>query len=711
MNINNFAEEFISNLRTDALISGTDTADEFYQQTINILSENGEFDDPTIFYFGKTGKKGRFMQINGYCFDETDKSLSLLIFDFEDTKTPSTLVNKQIDILYKRLNNFLDEVCFGDLSVYCDASDDTLKLARLIKSRLMANEESPDKILKIKYFIISNKRLSTKVKKIKQGFFDEKPVDLNLWYLERFFELSQESHNETILIDFEKDFHCNGIPCIEGKIGENLGYSAYIAIIPGKLLADIYIEYGSKVLEGNVRAFLGAGRAKSVNAGIKRTIINEPSRFFTYNNGIAATAAFIETNSKDGQLYITKIEDLQIINGGQTTASLAEAVLKKSNVELEGIFVPMKLTVINDRETVEESGAKFYDVMVEKIAKYANSQNKVQASAFFSNSPYHILMEQMSKKYFAPPVNGNPNPTGWYYERTQKKYVQEQMKMTKTEKDRFEAKYPKKQIIRKEDLGKYLYCIEEKPYIVARGKTKIINSWGAEINESYNKNPEQFNEIYFKKCVAAAIFFKTVDSYLERLKKVPGAWYQVGGYKLDIVPYTISKICHSIPKGYEIDWMTIWKNQKVSNGLMKEIEVVSKMTNDFICDSHGVIVTEYCKKEDTWIEYAKIPYTINDDFKSELIQSKFVKAEEKLAAKAKKSDDYLKEALNLSRLGAEYWKQMISKGYNAKLLNYKEMSILKILVDVETTGKMPSEKQTKEIIKIKKRLENGGIIV
>ena len=711
MDINDFAEEFISNLRTDASISGTDTADEFYQQAIDTLSENGEFDDPTLFYFGKAGRKGRFMQIDGYCFDETDKSLSLLIFDFEDTKTPDTLVNSQIETLYKRLNNFLDEVCFGDLSDYCDASDDTLKLARLIKSRVMANEESPDRTLKIKYYIISNKRLSTKVKKIKQGFFDERPVDLNVWYLERFFELSQESQNETVLIDFENDFHCDGIPCIEGKIGENLGYSAYIAIIPGKLLADIYIEYGSKVLEGNVRAFLGVGQAKSVNAVIKRTIISEPSRFFTYNNGIATTAATIETKIMNGQLYITKIEDLQIINGGQTTASLAEAVLKKYNTELEGIYVPMKLTVINDRETIDDSGAKFYDVMVERIARYANSQNKVQASAFFSNSPYHILMEQMSKKYFAPPVNGNPTPTGWYYERTQKKYIQEQIKMTKAEKDRFEAKYPKKQIIHKEDLGKYLYCIEEKPYIVARGKTKIMNAWGAEINEAYKKNPESFNEMYFKKCVAAAILFKTVDSYLEKLKRIPGAWYQVGGYKLDIVPYTISKICHSIPSGYEIDWMGIWKNQKLSNGLMKEIEIVTKMTNDFICDSHGVIVTEYCKREDTWTEYAKIPHSINDDLMLELIRSDYVQAEKKSAAKAQKSDNYLKDALMLSQLGTEYWKQLINKGYNAKLLNYKEMTILKVMVDVETTGKMPSEKQTKEIIKIQKRLEDSGIIV
>ena len=97
------------------------------------------------------------------------------------------------------------------------------------------------------------------------------------------------------------------IPCIKGEIGDNLGYNAYIAIIPGRLLADIYIEYGSKVLEGNVRAFLGTAGSKSVNSGIRRTIINEPDRFFTYNNGIATTAARISTSEKKGQLFITEI--------------------------------------------------------------------------------------------------------------------------------------------------------------------------------------------------------------------------------------------------------------------------------------------------------------------------------------------------------------------------------------------------------------------
>lgn len=711
MNIEEYAVDFINNMRADAAINHTDTADEFYNQTLEILKENGEFDDPIQYFFWKQGYRNRVMQIDGYAFDETDKSLILMIYDFEDTETPSNLINSHIEVLYKRLLSFLDEACNGNIETYCDESDDVIKLSRLIRKRMNAEELSSDLLLRVKFYLITNKMLSNKVKKLKQDDFNGKPVELNVWHLERFYELEQASNNEPIYINLKNEFGSNGIPCIKGDIGENLGYNAYIAIIPGKLLADIYISYGSKVLEGNIRAFLGTTGNKSVNSGIKRTImsVTEASRFFTYNNGIATTASRIVLEQIDGQLFITEVEDFQIINGGQTTASLADAVLKKNNVELEGIYVPMKLTVIEDRESVDDEGVRFYDSMVEKIARYANSQNRVTAADFFSNSPFHILMEQMSKKYLAPPVNGNPNPTGWYYERTKKKYNQEQMRMTKAEKVRFASKFPKKQIIKKEELAKYLYAIECKPDLVAKGRNWVIKDFGNTINEIYKKNKEQFNEYYFKKCVAATILYRTVDSYLEKLKRIPGVWYKVGGYKMNIVPYSISKIISCIPEGYTIDWMNIWSNQEVYPSLMAEIEKVTKITNDFICDSKGVIVTEYCKKKDTWEAYKKVPYQLSSDFLKSLITVSYEKEQQFSAVTTQKSDNEIKDALKLVGLGSEYWKNLLSEAMKKNMLNFKEISLIKVLIDAETTGKLPSAAQIKLILQIQKKINDEGI--
>lgn len=712
MNLQEYAYEFINNLRIDALIDETDARDEFSHQTLEILKDNGEFDEPVLHWFFKNGRRNRVMQIDGYTFDEVDKSLVLIIFDFEDSTTPGTMINTQIDVLYKRMYAFLDEVCNGNINDYCDDSDETILLARLIRKRMNADEISNELLLKVKFYIITNKILSSKVKKLKQDDFNSKPVELNIWHLERFFELEQAANNEPIYIDFKKEFNSNGIPCIEGKIGQNLGYSAYIAIITGKLLADIYISYGSKVLEGNVRAFLGTSSAKSVNSGIKRTITSEPTRFFTYNNGIATTAASVKLETIDGQLYITAIEDLQIINGGQTTATLAESVLKKNNIELSGIYVPMKLTVIENRDLVEQDGIRFYDSMVEKIAKYANSQNKVSSGDFFSNSPFHIWMEQMSKKVLAPPVDGAANPTGWYYERAKKKYNQEQLKMTSQEKKKFALKFPKKQIIKKDELAKYLYAIKCKPDLVSKGSTKVMNDFGTEINKIYSaKKNEVFNEYFFKKCIAAAILYRTTDMYLDKLKRIPGAWYTQGGHKMNIVPYSIAKIISCIPQGFTIDWMNIWNRQSVYPSLMSEIKKVTRITNDFICNSHGVIVGEYCKKSETWEAFKGLDYNLSQDFLDSLITIEYEDSLEGSARSTQKSYNKVNDAYKIYEKGENYWLSLLNTAMKVNLLSYQEISLLKIAIQVGTTGRLPSDKQTKAIYKIEKKINDAGIFI
>lgn len=542
MDYQEYKEDFLNTLRADSVHSGTDTEDEFLNHTLDLLMDFNELDSPEMTGMGdKKGKGGRLMRADGYCFDETDHSLILLISDFQDSREPDKLTRTRVDELYWRLYYFLDEVCNGNISTYFDDSDDVLKISDYIRRRMNAQHDDPQLILKVKFYILTNKELDTRLlstnllettisntrgkkkkakttKKIKKENFNGKPLEIALWYPERFFEMENSNNNEPIVIDVAEDYGCNGIPCIKGNIGDNLDYEAYIAIIPGKLLADIYIEHGSRVLEGNVRAFLGTGGSKSVNSGIRRTINTDPTKFFTYNNGIATTASDVETNFVDGQLYITKIVDLQIINGGQTTASLAEAVLKKTNTDLKGIYVPMKLTVIDDRESEDENGIRFYDAMVQSIAKFANSQNKVTAADLFSNDPFHIQMEQMSKRYLAPPGQ-SAVPTGWYYERSRKKYKQEQIKLSKDSQKRFQSKFPKSQVITKEQLAMYITTVFPlRPDIVSKGKNWTMKAFGTEISEIYKKNKEAFNEFYFKKCICAAIIYRTVDSYLETHK-------------------------------------------------------------------------------------------------------------------------------------------------------------------------------------------------
>lgn len=746
-NYQEYKQEFLDSLRADSAINGSDTQDEFLSCTLGMLEDFDEVQSPQKVGFGDKRCSGQHvMRIDAYAFDETDHSLELFINDFQDAYETGNLTGSRVDELYWLMYYFLNEVCNGNITKYFDDSDDALKIAALIKRRMNAIGDDPEQILKIRMFILTNKELSTDIlnrnlletkirktkgsktvkstKKIKKADFNGKPLEINIWNLERFYEKEKSFSSDPIVIDFRNDYSCDGIPCIKGNIGENLGYEAYIAIIPGKLLSEIYIEHGSKVLEGNVRAFLGTSGSKSVNSGIRRTINNEPDKFFTYNNGIATTAADVETEEKDGQLYITKIVDLQIINGGQTTASLAEAVLKKTNPELNGIFVPMKLTVIDDRETENEDGVRFYDQMVQNIAKYANSQNKVTAADLFSNDPFHIWMEKMSKKIFAPAIHYSV-PTGWYYERSRKRYEQEQFKLkSETDRKRFRAKYPKEQLITKEQLGMYLTTMKEQPNIVAKGKNFVIKEFNTIISQDYKTNKGCFNEFYFKKCICAAIIYRTVDNYLESHKdsarKPTGFWYKAGGYKLDIVPYTIAKIIHSVPAGFTLDWNYIWNRQDLSPAFMHEIEIVTKMTNDFICDSHGVIVTEYCKRPETWVAYRdNVRYTPSEKFLSELMPESITKEQEVASQKDQKDTNDLNYVTEIIKLGAGYWQRLLEEGTLRAALGYVEQNTLRQAVDFaqkgnipcSASGKVPARTMAlaKSIYDVKDKLESLGI--
>lgn len=130
---------------------------------------------------------------------------------------------------------------------------------------------------------------------------------------------------------------------------------------------------------------------------------------------------------------------MQIINGGQTTASLSSAYLK-DKLSLDNIFVPMKVTVVKASED--------YDGMIQNIAKFANSQNKVTDADLFSNHPFHRAFEDLSKKILCPAKPGSLYGTYWYYERSRGKYEQELFKLQKkSERDNFFKKYPKDQVI------------------------------------------------------------------------------------------------------------------------------------------------------------------------------------------------------------------------------------------------------------------------
>ena len=248
------------------------------------------------------------------------------------------------------------------------------------------------------------------------------------------------SGRDELIVDFASLVR-GGLPCIEaGNASDD--YSAYLCVVPATTLADIYDYFGSRLLEGNVRSFLTTkGR---VNKGIRNTVLNEAQMFFAYNNGIAATASAITIEETDRGLRLLTATDLQIVNGGQTTASLASA-RRQDKASLERVFVPMKLSVV----TPERSGE-----MIPLISRYANSQNRVSDADFFSNHEYHRRLEKISRRLWAPAKPGAQHETHWFYERARGQYVNEMAALSPGERRRYQQLNPRDQVVTKTDLAK-----------------------------------------------------------------------------------------------------------------------------------------------------------------------------------------------------------------------------------------------------------------
>jgi hypothetical protein len=694
MNLEDFRNEWVGDLRVAAEANQSDPHSEFVIDAVDQLQEAEEVENVELGYFEGIGPKGTKLMTDGYAFDSVDKSCVVLISDFSNSDSIETLTSTDIDRLYNNMR-YLVEAALNGYIVDNKFEESSIGYTFAIEAKRMFDN---GEISKFRFYILTDKKLSERVKNIQKEAISGKKVDLNAWDINRFFQLYTSTQGkEEIEID-SSIVEGGGIPYVSATDGND--YSAYLAVVPGKFLADIYLQYGSRLLEGNVRSFLSI-RGK-VNKAIRGTILQEPDMFFAYNNGIAATASEIETSKENGNQLITKIKDMQIINGGQTTASIANAVIQ-DKATLDNIYVPMKLSVVNHEKAKE---------IIPIISRSANSQNKVDEADFFSNHPYHVRIEEYSRRVLAPPVDGNQYQTTWFYERARGQYVQEQMKLTRSERNRYQLKNPKTQLLRKVDVAKFINSYEQKPHIVSRGAQFNMRNFAESISKQWSPTDQNtsFNEYYFKKLIALAIFFKSTERIVSAQE-----WYQeTKAYRANIVTYSIAVIMNQIEEQYPkktIDFLKIWNTQSISPELEAQLVITTREVFDFITrdDRTTLNVTQWCKKEDCWKRAQSFNFTLTDAFAETLVNTDDEQEEKETAKKEQKVSNQINAEIELINLGADYWKKVLEFGRNDRLLSEMEDGLLSVAAIFDTTGRVPSDKQAKLIMQIRNRLFDEGL--
>lgn len=703
MEIEKFREQFIDQLRFDADHNGTEPEVQFLNKMLEDLESIGELNDPVPMSVEMNGRRNRKMAFDAYAYDEADSALILIACDFNNERdTVKTLTNGRINELYSHMLYFLDEALNGKISDYCDDSNPAIIVAKEFRKRV-GKSMLDTEILRFKFYILSDSVLSKQVKSIAQEDFEGRPVELNIWTLERIFQTFQSDASEIVEFD-TAEFGCDGIQYLKADLGDESEYDAYMGIIPGKFLADIYLKYGSKLLQGNVRAFLSV-RGK-VNKGIRKTIIESPQNFFTYNNGIAIVARSVGF-SEDGS-RITHFKDLQIINGGQTTASLANAIIRKEDKKGMGnLFVPMKLTVLNVENDMSEEEVERYNEITKTISRCANCQNPVSDADFFSNHPFHVMMENLSRKVMAPPAAGKPYQTIWFYERSRGKWEQEQMKLTDAKRKTFCEQHPKNQVIKKEKLAKCWNTILMNPHQVCQSSAINFSRFADYVEDIYEKSKESINEEFFKKGVCSVIIFDELDTLVNK-----SDWYPKGGNKAQIVPYAIAKLISLIPSDADLDWRTIWNKQTMYPALANELLKLAYEAHNFLLDeAKGGIVRTISRTQAVWGNFKKYKYTLSDTFIKSLISKEETRTVEAAAKREHKFNAKLEAGVEIVKLGVAYWMKFYNDMTKANILSYGDLDFIKSIASVVAKYNIPTPRQCDRLVKIVNLAEDKGYVM
>ena len=427
--------------------------------------------------------------------------------------------------------------------------------------------------------------------------------------------------------------------------------------------------------------------------------MNTPQMFFAFNNGISATAMDVEITSTDHGRFITFARDFQIINGGQTTASISNARYK-DKANLDGIYVQMKLTAI-DESSPEES-----DELIRNISRSSNSQNKVSDADFFASHPFHRRMEQISRLMFAPATDGAQYETKWFYERARGQYLQEQMRLTPAKKKQFELQNPKNKVIKKTDLAKVQNTWGGFPHTVSKGAQTNFSSFAEYIDEQWTANETQFNERYYQSTAALMIMFQ----YLE--KQIPKqSWYE-GGYRANIIYYTVAQFRRLIKQqfpGSDLDLAIIWNKQGLPEQVESSLIALAELVLLKITDTNRKVgnVTQWCKRQECWDDVKTITFKLPTNLKSCLITIDDEKAAQRSAKKEQKIVNEINAQVEVVKYTAAQWTRLSEFVVRNHLVGSRtDVSALTIACRIPE--KLPNAYQSKRLLALLQKATDEG---
>lgn len=672
--MNRVLQSYIEEIKSDvgSLVysegEGASFEDKFTEYCIEVFESIGKSEGARVLSYAHPNNQGGIdWKINGYCLkdfvkDESKKeyfeTLDLFITNYRIDCYEYNILKEEYTKSLNQIKRFINSALKRHIDYIDPAHTELNELIKIIGKQGSYFD-------RINVYFLINGFSSHEKEKIDVANVD---VFIHTWDIARLFKINESnSLHEPIEIEFESFSEDGlGLPCLQVPNIDEM-YDCYLAIIPGKILASLYKEFSSELLESNVRAFLG--QTGKYNKGIRDTIRNKPQMFLPYNNGITATAESVGTKLVDNQLVIYKLNDFQIVNGGQTTASLYHTQKKFKDVDLSKIFVQMKLTVIKDKEQKNSE--------VPNIARFANSQNKVSELDLSSNNPFFVQIESLSrKKYVVNPENRNQSLL-WFFERANGQYRETLNKQTPSQQRRFKAQNPSSLKFVKSDIAKFINIWELEPYYVSQGSQKNFIRFTKKINEAVSKNKLP-GENFYRKLIANAILFKTVDKLFGRKNVDP-----IGDTNLKsfTVAYTLSYF-HYLTNN-RLDLWKIYEDQKTDsffNDHFKKLLLFVYM--HLVTEASNSLISEYAKRESSWnkLKETIYPEDLICVFKNYLISEELTveRDTEKKLNTSNKVEDTMFLISEILKMGLKFWdgfkiyikNNKVSEFYNVEMFEF-----------------------------------------
>lgn len=641
LNLKDFARDFMDLVREEAVENGTSVEQQFTETVLEYIKEEGAAVSPELFYCVNKDctrpTEADYYKINAFDYSESAGILDLFVTVYLEAEGLTELKKNRIDQAHNSLAHFLTK-CIKDEKMFLKYLAEEPEIAEVVGT---IREEFKNKnISLIRFFVLSNGQLKVDYDSVSELKIGETEYDFefNVWDIcaIRNSEIAAQ-HDGAINIDFETEF-ANSIECLE--MNENSGVKSYLAIMPAVILAKVYKQYKTRLLNKNVRNYLG-GTIK-VNKGMAKTLREDPAMFFAYNNGISSTADRVNLRTDEGgKRYITDVTNWQIVNGGQTTNTIYNMYVR--NYDLENAFVTMKISEINYEDEKKKSMA------ISDIARYANSQTQIKESDLAANIEYMLRLDEISKSEWTPANSARRN-TQWFFERMRGQYDNAKGEpRTKKARD-FVNQHPKKQRFTKTDISKWEMAWEMRPDIASKG--------GEQSFDFFHKTQLKADNIvadrnYFHHLIAKAIIYQSIGDICKQ--------NGIKGYINIICNYVLSTLAWKSRGNLDLDY--VWNHQEIHPSMRPLIEAAVDIVNKYNMKlgQEGLNPSVKAKKDTFWKDV-----TLRMVGLPELDKALLAVNEEELTAESQAKIE------QFEKLPADTWQQLAIWGKDAKKLSLLE---------------------------------------